>query len=180
MDGVFHVSHNAKEAKLFSESDESIMHLVNDSKVHSYEDRNLHIVRNLEENDAENMKTNTDEETRSTTSPERNTIVSNNREDPKFRNAIDSLVGLFTNEGKVVNDQLEKEVNESEADTHYGKAEIARHDTTDATHSNKNSGKNISTLNTIITETDDKKDDTNVHENIEKCEDKLTDAANIT
>merc|ERR1712123_298635 len=69
MDGVFHVSHNSKEAKHLSESDESIMHVVNDSKVHLYEDTNLHLVRNLEENDAENMtdmKTNTDEETRST------------------------------------------------------------------------------------------------------------------
>jgi len=177
MDSVFHVSHNSKEATLLSESDESIMHVVNDSKVHLYEDRNLHIVRNLEENDAKNMtdmKTNTNEETRSTTSPERNIIVSNNREDPEFRNAVDSLIGLFTNEGKVVNDKLDKEVNESEAYTHYGKAEIARHDATDATHSNKN------TLNTIKTETDYKKDDTNVNENNEKFADRLPDAANIT
>merc|ERR1711892_740036 len=69
MDGVFHVSQNAKQAKLLSESNDSIVHEVNDSKVRSSE--------NLEENDAENMtnmKTNTDEETRSTTSPDRNII----------------------------------------------------------------------------------------------------------
>merc|ERR1711892_210262 len=30
MDGVFHVSHNSKEAKLLSESNDSIVHVVND------------------------------------------------------------------------------------------------------------------------------------------------------